>query len=238
MDKVIAQNISFLRSIKDVQDFPSSPFKRARGTMGESARALQRRMTFLSTKKDSSSSSPFDAEDLGQCLWWIIDNPSSWKKANFVSLARASPEWKGVVVGFVPLVRELMLTPTLVEPRLSSWVRQITNDSVDPPPHRHLEEARRIIRVLKRQYVLGGRLLGLEIRGDIPPPLDGEVWTRFKSSPQKLTNDLVTVASRDSGKFWIVVKKTPNHTQVLLQENNLWVTKIAYTPLQMSIYLK
>jgi hypothetical protein len=169
-------------------------------------------------------------------LWWIIDNPAYWKTANFISIAAAGPEWKGLIVWLIPLVRELMMRPTLVEPRLSTWIRQIMNDSVDPPPHRHMEEAQQLIDSLKSRYT-GGPTLFLEIRPASPGNYT-KLWPNFKTKPQQLTNDLITLASKDPGNFYIVAKKNQNEIQVLLQEHNRWVTKITYAPIQISIYLQ
>ena len=243
MDLIVSQNIKFLRSLscpgQEKIVFPHSMFNYNRNKTGRSSYSLQRRMTHISTKRDPYIYFPFDADDLSRCLWWIIDNPAYWETVSFVSIAAASPEWKGLIVWFIPLVRELMIAPTLVEPSLSTWVRQIMNDSVDPLPRRNMEEARQFIESLKNQYTDTGRASFLEIRHDSPKVVPGKstkLWANFKTKPQKLTNDLVTLASRDLGNFYIVAQKNQNEIQVLLQENNRWVTKITYAPIQTNIY--
>jgi len=134
MDTIAAKNIKFLRSLPVPIAFPRTLFNSNRTQRGRASSSLRRRMTRFTTKRDPYVYPPFDADDLSRCLWWIIDNPAYWKTANFISIAAAGPEWKGLIVWLIPLVRELMMRPTLVEPRLSTWIRQIMNDSVDPPP--------------------------------------------------------------------------------------------------------
>ena len=244
MDLIVSRNIKFLNSLvlpgQDNIVFPESRFNYNRNKMGMSAYSLQGRMTHLSTQRDPHIWSPFDADDLSRCLWWIIDNPVHWEIKNFLSVASASPQWKGIILWFIPLVQELMMAPTREEPDLSKWIRQIMNDSIDPPPHRNMEEAQNLIEILKSQYNDGPTSF-LEIRQHNPNPSAGEhtkLWQNFKTKPQKLTNDLVTLASTDKRNFYIVAKKNQNEIQVLLQEKNRWIRKITYAPTKISIYLQ
>ncbi len=226
MDSNISQTISFLKSFPN-KKFPHSRFNYNRNKMGRSSGSLQWRMTHISSHRDPYVYFPFDADDLSRCLWWIIDNPVYWKKENFLSIANANPEWKGIIVWLIPLIQELMMTPTREEPDLSKWIRQIMNDSIDPPPHHNMEEAAELVAALKRQYT--GSPTSLKISSD-----GSRVWKNFQSDPQKLTNDLVTIASKHKGRFRIVAKNK-KELQILFEQNNRWTTKITYAPVVVTI---
>ena len=240
---IVSRTIKFLNSLvlpgQDKIVFPRSRFNYNRNKMGLSACSLQRRMTHLSIQRDPHIKFPFDADDLSRCLWWLIDNPFHWEIADFLSIAAASPQWKGIIVKLIPLVQELMMTPTREEPELSKWIRQIMNDSIDPPPHRNIEEARQILETLKRQE--NDKATSLEIRQLNHYPFVYEehmkLWRDFKTRPQKLTNDLITLASKDKRSFYIVASKHSGHVQVLLQKNNRWISKITWAPIFLRIYL-
>ena len=246
MDPIISQNIFFLKSLPNL--FPQSRFNYNRNKMGRSAHSLQRRMAHISFHH-SRAYSPFDADDLSRCLWWIIDNPVYWKKENFLSIGHASPEWKGIIVWLIPLIQELMMTPTREEPDLSKWIRQIMNDFIDPPPHQNTEEATELVAALKIQYnndlELYPDLYCSSLKISRPPgetrfdedvlSESSQVWENFQSDPQKLTNDLITIASRNKGKLRIVASKNKTEVQVLLEQNNRWTTKITYAPLTVTV---
>jgi len=259
MDPFISQNLTFLKSLPSV--FPQSRFNYNRNKMGRSSCSLQGRMTHISTRRDPHIYPPFDADDLSRCVWWIIDNPAYWGKENFLSLATASPEWKGIIIWLIPLIQELMMTPTREEPDLSKWIRQIMNDSIDPPPHQNMEEAIELVVALKSQY--NDLSLAQELNPDLycsslkisRQKLDpGEAaddilggnnlvrqqqfWKNFQSTPQKLTNDLITICSQNKGKFRIVASKNPAKglkIHILLDQMNRWTTKITYTPIIVSV---
>ena len=247
MDSVISQIIPFLKSLPPL--FPQSRFNYNRNKMGRSAHSLQGRMARISSHHRSKAYSPFDADDLSRCLWWIIDNPVYWKKENFLSIGHASPEWKGIIVWLIPLIQELMMTPTREEPDLSKWIRQIMNDFIDPPPHQNTEEATELVAALKIQYnndlELYPDLYCSSLKISRPPgetrfdedvlSESSQVWENFQSDPQKLTNDLITIASRNKGKLRIVVSKNKKEVQVLLEQNTRWITKITYAPLTVTV---
>ena len=241
---IVSRNIKFLRSLllpgQENIVFPRSRFNYTRNKMGMSASSLQRRMTPpLSTQRDPHINFPFDADDLSRCLWWILDNPVHWEIENFLSIASASPQWKGIIVKLIPLVQELMMTPNREEPELSKWIRQIMNDSIDPPPHHNMEEAQQILGTLKCQE--NDKPTLLEIRQPNTFPFvykeHTKLWQDFKTRPQKLTNDLITLASKDKSDFYIVASKHSGHVQVLLQTNNRWINKITWAPIYLRISL-
>ena len=251
MDSNIAQTILFLKSLPS--QFPSSRFNYTRNRMGVSAYSLSERMTHVSSRNDPRAFPPFDGDDLSRCLWWIIDNPAYWKVENFLSVAMLSGAWKGVVVRLVPLIQELMLTPTREEPGLSQWIRQIMNDSIDPP-HQNMKEAIDLVGGLTRRPNAA-----LELNPDLPCSIleislagakfssgdEGEVglvrrqrrfWEDFQSSPKKLTNDLITISSKHKGRFRIVVSKNPDkEMHVPLDQNGRWTAKIEYAPVIASV---
>lgn len=249
MDLIISRHIiPFLNSLPT--EFPRSRFNYNRNRMGRSSCSLQKIMSPVSTRKETPPAKarsiypPFDADDLSRCLWWIIDNPVYWKKKNFLSVAAASPEWNGIVVWLIPLVQELMLTPTREEPDLSKWIRQIMNDSIDPPPPRDTGEAAELVGALKKRYTAGHSVsftispqIGYrrDVLGENTLVCDRQVWENFRSSPQKLTNDLITLASKTKGGFRITASKAPGEIRVLLDQKNRWATKIAYAPSILSV---
>ena len=240
MNSIVVQNIKYLKSLPT--QFPQCRFNYSRNKMGASSSALKGRMTHISSRRDPHISIPFDADDLSRCLWWIIDNPAYWGQANFLSISAASPEWKGIIVWLIPLIQKLMMTVTWIEePALSKWVRQIMNDSVDPPPHQNMEEAREVIEVLKHQtndnQVSFLEITQKKLEENSPNPTT-LWWHTFQTKRSKLTNDLITIASQDEGNFSIVAKKDKNCIQVLLQEQNRWITKITYSPIKIYIYLQ
>ena len=252
MDSVISQTILFLKSLPS--DFPDSRFNYNRNRMGRSACSLQGRMTHVSTRSDPHIFSPFDADDLSRCLWWIIDHPDYWKEENFLSIAMATPAWQGIILWLIPLIQELILTPTREEPDLSKWIRQIMNDSIDPPPHKNMEEAIELVADLISQHN-GARELNPalicskltinphnwepgKVRGDEDEDVlvrrQQQFWKDFQSSRQKLTNDLITICSKNKGRFRIVVAR-PGEVRVLLEQMNRWATKITDTPVSTSV---
>lgn len=252
MNSNITQTILFLKSLPS--KFPSSRFNYNRNRMGVSAYSLKERMTHISSRNDPRAFPPFDGDDLSRCLWWIIDNPDHWKVENFLSVAMLSGAWKGVVVRLVPLIQELMLTPTREEPGLSQWIRQIMNDSIDPPPHQNMKEAIDLVGALTRRHNAALELnpvlpcSTLKISHAAPQFSSGDkgevglvrrqrrVWEDFQSSPQKLTNDLITISSKNKGRFRIVVSKNPDkEIHVLLDQNGRWATKIEYAPVIASV---
>ena len=243
MDLIVSRNIKFLNSLvlpgQDKIVFPESRFNYNRNKMGMSAYSLQGRMTHLSTQRDPHIWSPFDADDLSRCLWWIIDNPVHWEIEKFLSIASANPQWKGLIVKLIPLVQELMMAPSREEPELSKWIRQIMNDSIDPPPHRNIEEAQQILETLKRQENDKATLLEIRQLNHYPFVYEEhmKLWRDFRSRPKKLTNDLITLASKDKRSFYIVASKHSGHVQVLLQKNNRWISKITWAPIFLRIYL-
>jgi len=256
MASAISQIIRFLKSLPS--DFPDSRFNYNRNRMGMSACSLRGRMTHVSTRSDPHIFSPFDADDLSRCLWWIIDHPDYWKEENFLSIAMATPAWQGIVLWLIPLIQELMLTSTREEPDLSKWIRQIMNDSIDPPPHQNMEEAIELVADLISQHndarelnpalICSKLTINLhkvradEARSDEDEDEDGNllvrrqqyVWKDFQSSPPKLTNDLNTICSKNKGKFRIVVAR-PGEVRVLLEQTNRWSTKITDTPASTSV---
>lgn len=249
MDSVISQTILFLKSLPS--DFPSSRFHYNRNRMGSSACSLRGRMTHISTRSDPHIFSPFDADDLSRCVWWIIDHPDYWKEENFLSIAMASPAWKGIVLWLIPLIQELMLTSTREEPDLSKWIRQIMNDSIDPPPHQNMEEAIELVADLTKQYnddrELNPALICSKLTinrhkvradededGNLRVRRQQYVWKDFQSSPPKLMNDLITICSKNKGRFRIVVERL-GAVQVLMEQNNRWITKITDTPASTSV---
>ena len=252
MDSVISQTILFLKSLPS--EFPSSRFHYNRNRMGRSACSLQGRMTHVSTRGDPHIFSPFDADDLSRCVWWIIDHPDYWKEENFLSIAMATPAWQGIVLWLIPLIQELILTPTREEPDLSKWIRQIMNDSIDPLPHKNMEEAIELVADLTKQHndarelnpaLICSKLtinphnweLG-KVRGDEDEDVlvrrQQQFWKDFQSSRQKLTNDLITICSKNKGRFRIVVAR-PGEVRVLLEQMNRWTTKITDTPVSTSV---
>jgi hypothetical protein len=143
-----------------------------------------------------------------------------------------------------------MMTPTREEPDLSKWIRQIMNDSIDPPPHRNMGEATELVVALKRRYTTGRGAPGSDsftislqmakggpdILGENTLVCARRFWGNFQSSPQKLTNDLITIASESKGGFRIIASKTPgNEIRVLLDQKNRWATKITYAPSIVSV---
>ncbi len=252
MDSVISQTILFLKSLPS--EFPDSRFHYNRNRMGRSACSLQGRMTHISTRSDPHIFSPFDADDLSRCVWWIIDHPDYWKEENFLSIAMASPAWKGIVLWLIPLIQELMLTSTREEPDLSKWIRQIMNDSIDPPPHQNMEEAIELVAGLVSQHnndlELNPALICSKLTinphkrrtsvaqadedGNLRVRRQQYVWNDFQSSPPKLTNDLITICSKNKGRFRIVVER-PGEVKVLLEQNNRWTTKITDTPASTAV---
>lgn len=253
MESIVSQNIEFLKTLPRVHrnQFPQSRFNYTRNKMGVSSQSLQMLMTNRTSGGRRSPDvsghwqemlwHPFDAEDLSRCLWYIISTPEVWGIKNFLSVSAASPQWKGIIVHLIPLIQELMMTPTLEEPALSARIRQIMNDSIDPPPHRNMEEAQKLIEDLKTQTSAEGTTSFFEIRKTGKSPTASRAkclgmleWQNFSSTPQKLTNDLITLASRDKGHFYIVASKTENEVQVLLKKNR-WITKITYSPVTMRI---
>ena len=281
MESIVSQNIDFLKTLRRVHrnQFPQSRFNYTRTKMGASSQSLQMLMTNRTSRGRRSPDvsghwqemlwHPFDAEDLSRCLWYIIFTPEVWGIENFLSVSAASPQWKGIIVHLIPLIQELMMTPTLEEPALSARIRQIMNNSIDPPPHRNMEEAQKLIEDLKTQTSDSVTANGVsdsvtangvsdsvtangvsdegttsffEIRKTgKSPTASGRAkclgmlgWQNFSSTPQKLTNDLITLASRDKGHFYIVASKTENEVQVLLKKNR-WITKITYSPVTMRI---
>ena len=254
MESIVSQNIDFLKTLRRVHrnQFPQSRFNYTRNKMGVSSQSLQMLMTNRTSRGRRSPDvsghwqemlwHPFDAEDLSRCLWYIIFTPEVWGIENFLSVSAASPQWKGIIVHLIPLIQELMMTPTLEEPALSARIRQIMNNSIDPPPHRNMEEAQKLIEDLKTQTSAEGTTSFFEIRKTgKSPTASGRAkclgmlgWKNFSSTPQKLTNDLITLASRDKGHFYIVASKTENEVQVLLKKNR-WITKITYSPVTMRI---
>ena len=252
MASAISQIIRFLDSLPS--DFPDSRFNYNRNRMGRSACSLQGRMTHVSTRSDPHIFSPFDADDLSRCVWWIIDHPDYWKEENFLSIAMATPAWQGIVLWLIPLIQELILTPTREEPDLSKWIRQIMNDSIDPPPHQNMEEAIELVADLISQHndarELNPALICSKltinphnwepgkVRGDEDEDVlvrrQQQFWKDFQSSRQKLTNDLITICSKNKGRFRIVVAR-PGEVRVLLEQMNRWTTKITDTPVSTSV---
>ena len=252
MDSVISQTILFLKSLPS--EFPDSRFHYNRNRMGRSACSLQGRMTPISTRSAPPIFSPFDADDLSRCVWWIVDHPDYWKEENFLSIAMATPAWQGIVLWLIPLIQELILTPTREEPDLSKWIRQIMNDSIDPLPHKNMEEAIELVADLTKQHndarELNPALICSKltinphnwepgkVRGDEDEDVlvrrQQQFWKDFQSSRQKLTNDLITICSKNKGTFRIVVAR-PGEVRVLLEQMNRWATKITDTPVSTSV---
>ena len=111
--------------------FPNAVFPASRGVMGVSSSALKAGLRGERRQRSFAECCPADADDLSRCLWYIVDHPEIWTLEDLRRMASMAPQWEGIVKSLVPLMQEFLLTPTLIGPQRSVWVRQIMNREVD-----------------------------------------------------------------------------------------------------------